>query len=128
MLKSMTADIVVLLHFAFILFVILGGLPAFRWPRIMWLHLPSAFWGAMVELADWFCPLTHLENALRRGAGGAYSSGFIEHYIMPVMYPAGLTTDMRIVLGSGVVVVNSAIYGLLFWKRRRTGNAKQRGT
>jgi hypothetical protein len=105
------ADLVVLTHLVFVCFVVLGGFLALKWRRIMWLHLPAAVWGALIEFANWPCPLTPLENWLRRRAGGAgYETGFIEHYLVPLLYPPGLTRGLQIGLGIGVLVVNAAVY------------------
>ncbi|KAF0183179.1 MAG: hypothetical protein FD164_737 [Nitrospirae bacterium] len=125
MLKTLLADMVVLLHFAFILFVIFGGLLVLRWKMLAWIHLPAAVWGAMVELAGWFCPLTSLENALRHAGGGGYSTGFIEHYLMPIIYPSGLTRSIQILLGVSVVLINAAIYGILYMKGKRRKDWKR---
>jgi hypothetical protein len=119
MFLKLAADLVVLLHFAFILFVVLGGLVVFRWPRFMWLHMPAAAWGAFVELTGWVCPLTPLENRLRIAAGETgYSGGFIEAYLIPVVYPDSLTRWVQISLGVGVVAINLVLYGLLVARRR----------
>lgn len=105
------ADGVVVIHLAFILFVILGGLALFRWPWMIWIHVPTAVWGALVELMGAPCPLTPLENHLRRvGNAEAYSGGFIEHYIMPIVYPPGLTRGTQVVLGVLILAINFAIY------------------
>ena len=94
MIFRLFADVTVLLHLAFVLFVVLGGLLAARWPSVAWVHLPAAAWGAWVELAGWVCPLTPLENWLRtQGGGTAYTSSFIEHYVMPLLYPAFLSRE-----------------------------------
>ncbi len=119
MLNALAADFVVVLHFAFILFVAMGGLLVFRYPRLMWVHLPAVLWGAIVELAGWFCPLTGIENALRRAGGGGYSVDFIQHYIMPIIYPPGLTRNIQILLGGSVIVINSTIYAIFFLRGRR---------
>lgn len=120
------ADLVVLIHFAFVLFVVFGGLLALRWPRVMYLHLPAALWGAFIELAGGICPLTPLENSLRRGAGLAgYEGGFVEHYILPVLYPAELTRNVQLVLGAIVILVNLAIYTSVIARRRRAVAAPQ---
>ena len=119
MLARLGADLVVAIHFAFILFVVGGGLLVLRYPRLAWVHVPAAAWGAGIVLVGGICPLTPLENALRRAAGQAgYDSGFIEHYLLPVIYPAGLTSAVGLVLGLGVLLVNGALYALL-WRRRR---------
>jgi len=111
MLKHYAADSVVLIHFSFILFVIFGGFLVIKWRKLIWLHLPAAFWGAMIEFFGWICPLTILENKLRQGSEqGAYSTGFIEHYIIPLIYPAGLTRDIQLLLGVVVVIINLFVY------------------
>ena len=116
------ADLIVVLHLAFVVFVIAGGLLAARWPRLAWLHLPAAAWGAWIEIAGRVCPLTPLENWLRRRSGGAgYESDFVEHYVLPVLYPAGLTRETQWWLGGLVVVVNLAVYGAVVWSRLRRG-------
>jgi hypothetical protein len=112
------ANLVVLVHFAFVLFVVFGGLLVLRWPRVMYLHLPAAAWGAFIELVGGICPLTPLENSLRRSAGLAgYEGGFVEHYILPVLYPAGLTRGVQLVLGMLVIGTNVAIYGWILARR-----------
>ena len=117
MLKLLTADLIVLIHFAFILFVIFGGFLAMKWRKVIWLHMPAAVWGVLIEFYGWICPLTILENQLRRdNNNGAYSTGFIEHYIIPVIYPEGLTPEIQIILGIVVIVVNLFIYTLVFKK------------
>ena len=118
MLFSGLADLAVLLHALFILFVVGGGFLVLRWPRLAWLHLPAALWGGVVELAGWFCPLTDLELYWRRrGGAGGYSGSFIEHYLEPLVYPAGLTERLQIGMGMGVLLLNGAIY-LFLWRRR----------
>jgi Protein of Unknown function (DUF2784) len=120
MLYRFLADLVVVLHFAFVLFVVLGGLFALRWPRAAWLHLPAALWGAGIEFLAGICPLTPLENHLRHLGGEAgYAGGFVEHYVLPVLYPAGLSRDVQLVLGTIVVVLNVVIY-MVVWRRRRS--------
>jgi hypothetical protein len=120
MFLKLAADFVVLLHLAFILFVVLGGLVVFRWPRFMWLHIPAAAWGAFIELTGRVCPLTPLENRLRIAAGETgYSGGFIEAYLIPVVYPDRLTRWVQISLGVGVVAINLVFYGLIVGRRPR---------
>jgi hypothetical protein len=115
------AEIVVGFHVGFVLFVVLGGLLVLRWPRLAWLHLPAAVWGALIEFAGWICPLTPLENRLRRAGGTAgYAGGFVEHYLLPVLYPVGLTRGVQYVLGAGVVLVNAAVYWWVFRRVRRS--------
>jgi hypothetical protein len=114
------ADGVALLHLAFVLFVVLGGFLVLRWPRLAWLHLPAAAWGALIEFGGWICPLTPLENRLRRAAGGSgYEGGFLERYVFGLLYPEGLTRRHQLVLGVLVLLLNTAIYGCLTWRRRR---------
>lgn len=121
-LYGLLADLVVLLHLAFVAFVIGGGLLVLRWPRVAWVHLPCASWGALIELAGWICPLTPLENALRRRAGQAgYGGGFVEHYIIPLLYPHALTRTTQVVLGLTVIAVNLAVYGWLLRRARLRG-------
>jgi hypothetical protein len=112
------ADLVVVLHLAFIAFVVAGGLLLVRRPRAIWLHLPAAAWGAAIEFGGWICPLTPLENRLRAMAGAdAYAGDFVARHLLPLIYPEALTRDVQILLGVGVVAVNLAIYGR--WLRRR---------
>jgi hypothetical protein len=114
----MLADFVVLLHFLFVLFVVFGGLLVLRWPRLAYVHLPIAVYGVLIEFVGWVCPLTPLEKRLRESAGQqGYEGGFIEHYILPVLYPAGLTRGVQLVLGALVIVVNLVIYAVLARKR-----------
>jgi hypothetical protein len=111
---GLLADLTVLLHAAFILFAVFGGLLAVRWPRIAWLHVPAVLWAAFMEFSGRICPLTPLENHYRELAGeSGYTGGFIEHYILPVIYPAGLTRDIQLGLGLGVLVVNIVAYGIV---------------
>ena len=120
MVYARLADLVLLLHFAFIAFVIVGGLWVLRRPKVAWIHLPAVVWGALLELFGWICPLTPLEVALRRRAGGpGYETGFIEHYLMPLIYPAGLTRSVQLTLAAGLITLNVLIYGLLLIRRRR---------
>ncbi len=119
MLWRMLADGVLLLHLGFLLFVVLGGFLPLRWPRMAWLHIPTVFWGAWIEFSGAICPLTPLENRLRRAGGEAgYAGGFIDQYLMPLLYPPGLTRTHQIVLGCGVLILNAAAYALVFRRRR----------
>lgn len=114
------ADAVVLLHLAVVGFVVFGGLLAWRWPRAALVHLPFAAWGVAIELGRWTCPLTPLENRLRRLAGeGGYEGGFVERYLLPVLYPEGLEARTGLVLAALVLAVNLAIYVPLASRRRR---------
>jgi small-conductance mechanosensitive channel len=113
------ADFVVLTHLAFIVFALLGGLLALRWHWLPWVHLPAVVWGAAVALFGWFCPLTPLENSLRRASGASeYSDSFIEHYFVPIIYPVELTREFQVFLGVIMLSVNLAIYWVV-WRRRR---------
>jgi hypothetical protein len=112
------ADATVAFHFAFIAFVVLGGLIVLRKPWVAWLHLPAVAWVVYLELAGAICPLTPLENAFRSRAGeSGYDGGFIEHYLMPIIYPAGLTPRVQVALGVAVLLLNVIVYAVL-WRRR----------
>jgi Protein of Unknown function (DUF2784) len=114
------ADLVLTLHLGFVLFVVFGGLLVMRWPRLVWIHIPAAVWGAAIEYTGWICPLTPLENWLRaRGGEAGYAGGFIEHYLLPTLYPQGLTRGTQFVLGSLVLMINAAAYGVLLLRTRR---------
>jgi hypothetical protein len=114
------ADLVLIVHLAFVAFVLCGGLVALRWRWIAWLHLPAVAWGAIVEFTGWICPLTPLENWLRaQGGETSYRSDFIAQYLLPVLYPGDLTRDLQLLLGTGVVVLNTAIYWWLWRSRAR---------
>ena len=105
------ADATVVLHLAFVVFVLLGGVLVVRWPRVAWVHLPSAIWGAWIEFAGWICPLTPLENWLRQqGGGSAYTVSFVEHYLVPVLYPSALSRELQWVLGGFVLLINVVVY------------------
>lgn len=119
---ALAADLAVIVHFAFIVFVVAGGLLALRWPRTAWLHLPAALWGAAVEAFGWTCPLTPLENALRaRAAADGYAGDFIGHYLLPLIYPAELTREVQWLLAALVLVINALIYGTVWRRQRRRG-------
>lgn len=114
------ATTLVLVHFAFILFVMFGGLLAVRWPKVVWIHLPLAAWGAFVEFSGMVCPLTPLENRFRRLAGeDGYTGDFIDQYIVSLIYPSGLTREMQIALGAGAILLNVMVYGWVVRRRRR---------
>jgi len=114
------ADLAVTLHLGFVLFVVFGGLLVTRWPRLVWIHVPAAVWGVAIEYTGWICPLTPLENWLRvRGGEAGYAGGFIEHYLLPTLYPQGLTRGTQFVLGSLVLMINAAAYGALLLRTRR---------
>jgi Protein of Unknown function (DUF2784) len=121
------ADLLAVVHAAFVAFVVAGGLLVLRRPWIAAIHLPAAAWGALVEFTGWICPLTPWENALRARAGEAgYAGGFIEHHLVPLLYPAGLTASVQIALGMAVIVLNLAIYGLVWHRHRRGGRRRWR--
>jgi Protein of Unknown function (DUF2784) len=105
------ADAVLLVHLAFVVFVVAGGLLVLRWPRAAWVHVPAALWGVVVEWSGSLCPLTPLELTLRRWGGEAgYGGGFVEHYVLPVLYPATLTRGVQLALGGLVVAINAVVY------------------
>lgn len=121
MLLRLAADAVVLVHLLFILFVLGGGLLVLRWPRLALLHLPVAAWGVAVELLHLYCPLTPLENRLRQAAGQAgYDGGFVEHYLIPLIYPAGLTPQTQLWLGALVLAINLPVYFWMLWRLLRS--------
>jgi Protein of Unknown function (DUF2784) len=119
MLNLMLADLLVAIHFGFILFVIFGGVLVIRRRILIWLHIPAAIWGALIEFVGWICPLTYWENDLRAASGGGYASGFIEHYIIPILYPSGLTREIQFSLGIIVILINLLVYRKLFAKVRQ---------
>ena len=129
MLYRALADAVVTVHFAFILFVLLGGLVVLRWPRVAWLHVPVFAWGAAIAFGGWICPLTYLENDFRaRGAAEGYATSFVEHYMVPLIYPnllfpGGFPRAGFVAIGAFVLAVNAAIYWRL-WRKLR-GSARQ---
>ncbi len=119
------ADVALVAHMAFVAFVVFGGLVVLRWAKVAWLHVPCALWGAWVELAGWICPLTPLEVSWRRRAGEVgYTGGFLEHYVVPVLYPAGLTREVQVGLGMVVVVLNLVIYALVWRQWRARGHTR----
>lgn len=119
MLFKALADLVVLMHLLFIAFAVLGAALALRWRWMPWIHLPAAAWGGAIEFMGWYCPLTPLENSLRRAGGEmGYSQGFIERYIIPIMYPGDLTRELQIVLGCILVAINLVIY-FFVWRQAR---------
>ena len=128
MIYLILADLVLLTHFAFILFVTVGALLVLRWPRLAWIHVPCALWGTLIEFQGWICPLTPLENRFRRLGGEAgYPESFIDHYLIPLIYPSGLTRRTQILLGIAVLLINVAAYGMMVRHRRlrpaRSGTA-----
>jgi hypothetical protein len=122
MAYNLLADGVVLIHLAFVLFAVLGALLIIRWRKVLWLHLPAAGWAAWIEFSGKICPLTPLENWLRmRGGGSGYAGDFVGHYLMPILYPSGLTPKVQFVLGGVVIGVNLIIYGYVFLIKKPKG-------
>jgi hypothetical protein len=116
---AILAGAVVLLHLAFVIFVVLGGIAVLRWRRVAWLHVPAAVWGVLVEFAGWICPLTPLEEHLRQRAGmDQYSGDFLTHYVFPLLYPADLTREVQIALGTVALLINAAVYWRVVHTRR----------
>ena len=122
MMYSLLADLLLVLHAIFILFVVFGSLLVLWRPGFAWIHVPAALWGILIEFQGWICPLTYLENDLRAIAGTeGYSGGFIDHYLVPLVYPSGLTHHMQIQLGLVVLFINAVIYILVWRKSRASG-------
>lgn len=122
MLARLLADLVLVAHGAFIVFVVAGGLLALRWRWAPVVHLPAAAWGVLIEVSGGICPLTPLENRLRRAAGeSGYAGGFVEHYLVPLVYPEALTYPIQLGLAAGVVAANALVYGIVVrrWRARR---------
>ena len=125
MLYRALADATIGLHLAFILFVLLGGLFVFRWPRVAWAHIPVFLWGASIEFGGWICPLTYLENHFRlKGAAEGYGASFVEHYLVPLIYPdllfpGGFPRSGFIAIGIFVLALNGAIYWRAWMRHRR---------
>jgi hypothetical protein len=120
MFYRVLADAVVVIHLAFAVFAVIGGALVLRWRRYAWIHVPVALWAIVIECMGWVCPLTPLENRFRQKAGTiGYETGFIEHYILPVLYPTGLTRGTQIALGLFVLVVNLGIYGWVVYRIRK---------
>ena len=119
MFYNFLADLVVVLHSFFVLFVLLGGFLVLWKPSVAWYHLPAVFWAAWLEFSGWICPLTPLENLLRQKGGVAgYNVGFVEHYIVPILYPTSLTRQMQFTLGMIVICLNIGVY-FIVWMRMR---------
>jgi hypothetical protein len=118
---NILADAIVTAHFLFIVFVVCGGLLVIRWPQIAFLHLPAAIWGALVEIFNWICPLTSLENHFRHLAGDSlYNGDFIVRYLIPIIYPENLTINIQQFLGGVVILINIIFYTIAILKNRRT--------
>ncbi len=122
MLYRLLADAIVIVHLAFVIFAVGGGLLVCKWKSLAWLHVPAFLWAALIEFAGGVCPLTPLENRLRELAGGTpYHTDFVAHYLLPLLYPAALTRNLQIFLGALVLGLNMGIYGGLLWRARREG-------
>jgi hypothetical protein len=120
MLYGRLADLVLVVHLGFVLFVALGGLLVLRRPRLAWAHLPAAVWGVLIEYSGWTCPLTPVENALRERSGAAgYAGGFIDYYVTGAVYPEGLTRAQQMALGTLALLVNALCYRRLWLRARR---------
>jgi hypothetical protein len=118
MFYRLAADLVMLVHLLFVLFVVLGGFLSLRWRWMPWVHLPIAIYGATIEFIGFYCPLTPLENYLRRKGGQeGYDGGFVENYLLRILYPDGLTRRIEIILGISVIVINAIAYWLFFRKQ-----------
>jgi len=117
------ADLILLVHLAFVGFVVLGGLLVLRRSKVAWIHLPCAAWGVLIEFAGWVCPLTPLEVSLRmRGGEAGYAGSFISHYVTAVLYPAGLTRGVQVALGAFALLLNAAIYSRIVVRRHSSGS------
>lgn len=119
MIYRFLADVVVLIHLFFIIFAVLGGLAALRWRKIAWFHIPAATWAILIEFFGWGCPSTPLEKFLiEKGGEQGYTGGFVEHYIIPIIYPLELTQTMQFIIGALILILNGAIYW--FWLKKFT--------
>jgi hypothetical protein len=128
MVDRFLGDAVVVIHLLFIAFAVVGGLFVLRWRWVMALHLPAVAWAVLVEVMSWPCPLTPLENHFRRRAGhGGYEGGFVEHYLIPVLYPRGLTDEIQFLIGAFVFGVNVVVYSIVVAKWARPGRIGERG-
>jgi len=120
------ADIVLVAHFTFVVFVLGGGLLLLRWPRLIWLHVPALVWGLVIELTGWVCPLTPLENVLRAMAGlNIYQGDFVGRYLLALLYPAVLTPALQLILAGFVFVLNVIIYTMVIQLRRKARQANR---
>ncbi len=131
MIYRIAADLTLIIHLLFIVFVLLGGLLTYRWRWMLFVHLPCVIWVALLEFYGWICPLTPLEQQLRlAGKQEGYSGGFVEHYLIPIIYPSGLTPRIQIIIGISVIAINLAIYAWLtlhHFRRKNRDNAAARG-
>jgi hypothetical protein len=124
MIYHLLANLIVVIHLLFVFFVMLGGLLILRWRFFAWIHMPAVLWAVLIEFYGWICPLTPLENHLRiKGGSSGYATGFVEHYIIPLLYPSQLTREMQIFLGLLVLIVNLVMY-LWVWHARARARDK----
>ncbi len=124
MIYRILADLVVLIHFSFIIFVVTGGFFVIKWQKVLFFHIPAVVWGVLIEFTGWICPLTPLENELRLAGGEAgFTGGFIDKYIVALIYPEELTRSVQILLGFVVIVINVSIYGYLIYKLKKTSRS-----
>lgn len=123
MASILLADLVVIIHAAFVLIAFLGGFLVFRWRWWAWFHVPAFLWAGFIEVSGGICPLTPLENRLRAlGGGEGYQGDFIDRYLIPLLYPSDLTREIQITLGIFVVLFNMGVYGLYWYRLRRKGS------
>ena len=121
MIYRILADSVMVVHFIFIVYAVFGGLLALKWKWTVFLHIPVALWGVLVEMFGWICPLTPLENEFRQAAGLAgYTGGFIDHYLLPVVYPPNLTRQIQLMLGAALLLFNIAVYSLVIFRSKNS--------
>jgi len=117
---ELAADLTLIIHFAFILFVIFGALLFFITTKIIFIHIPAFIWGSYIELTNSICPLTYLENwFLHKANLTTYSEGFIQNYLVPIVYPVSLTKDLQIYIGIALIVINIVIYVFIFSKLKK---------
>lgn len=124
MVYNLLADLVLCVHFLFVVFSVLGALLLIRWPKVVWGHLPAVGWAAWIEFSGKICPLTPLENGLRiRGGGAGYAGDFVGHYFLGLLYPDGLTRQVQVILGAAVLGLNLVMYGYVFlWRKRKASD------
>ena len=121
MLSGLLADAVLVVHGLFIVWAALGAVAVWRWPKLALLHLPALAWAVWIEVSGGICPLTPLENSLRRAAGQTgYSGGFIDHYVGGAIYPDGLTRQTQWVIAGVMLTINVVLYGLMMVRVRRS--------
>jgi hypothetical protein len=117
MIYLFLSDLIVVIHLGFVLFAVLGGLLVLKWKGLAWVHVPACLWAALIEFVGWVCPLTPLENWLReKGGGFPYQTTFMEHYILPLLYPPILSRNLQIFLGFLVLSINLGLYGWIIWR------------